>query len=371
MRKFLAAAVLGVGLSAGGQAQGVGPDVVHDLAADFSSTANPNGVWSYGWKSSLGGSFELLSFPGTYPLENAVPVRGWSLASLAYPPLVQHNGTAQTGLHDSGQCVWPPGTVIFTAGYDGTPKNFGVIRFTVPSDQGGMYLLESAVRSYLDGTRSGDADYHVVVNGGEVFGSFLLPCSAGGYTNLLSLAVGDTVDFVVGRGADGHLSGSGLKIQARLSHPAIPAVHRAAARVEVVNGFVVGFVITDPGYGYSASEPPAIRLSDVAGTGATAHAVVENGQVVRIEIDTNGRDYTGNTEVLIAKPPAQPAIAITVSRVTVRMSVVLGRKYQLDTSADMQTWTPSGDPFVAEAEEITQELPVTETQRFFRVREVP
>src|SRR5206468_313666 len=37
------------------------------------------------------------------------------------------------------------------------------------------------------------------------------------YSNVLALAGGDRLDFVVGRGADGRLSGSGLKIQAFLT----------------------------------------------------------------------------------------------------------------------------------------------------------
>ena len=33
--------------------------IVYDAAADFSPTNNPNGVWSYGWSSSLGSTFNL------------------------------------------------------------------------------------------------------------------------------------------------------------------------------------------------------------------------------------------------------------------------------------------------------------------------
>lgn len=33
---------------------------VFDLSRDFSIAANPNGVWSYGWKGSISGAFTLL-----------------------------------------------------------------------------------------------------------------------------------------------------------------------------------------------------------------------------------------------------------------------------------------------------------------------
>ncbi|HNQ88446.1 MAG TPA: LamG domain-containing protein [Verrucomicrobiota bacterium] len=164
---------------------------------------------------------------------------------------------------------------------------------------------------------------------------------------------------------------SQAEVQALFTLESTPPVpHRATAKVQIVNGYVVGFTMTDHGYGYSDTEPPAVRIRDAVGTGAVAHAVVENGLVVRIEIDNNGRNYTGNATVLIATPPFWPTMSVFVSRITVKMAVVLGRKYQLDVSSDMQTWSPFGDPFVAEEEEITQEFPVTETQKFFRIREV-
>src|SRR6185503_15054602 len=80
----------------------------------------------------------------------------------------------------------------------------------------GEYRLESAVRTYLNGPASGDTDYHVVKNGVEVFGQFMPPSSSSGYSNSLSLVAGDILDFLVGRGQDQQLYGSGLIIDARL-----------------------------------------------------------------------------------------------------------------------------------------------------------
>jgi hypothetical protein len=56
-----------------------------------------------------------------------------------------------------------------------------------------------------------------VKNGAEIFGQFLSANSATGYTNTVALSVGDTIDFVIGRGADGSQYASGLKIQAALN----------------------------------------------------------------------------------------------------------------------------------------------------------
>src|SRR4029453_7438240 len=82
---------------------------------------------------------------------------------------------------------------------------------------GGAYRLETSVRSLFDNTRSRDADFHVVQNGHELFGQFLPPNSGTSYANLLTLAPGDTLDFAIGRGADGLTADTGLKIQATLA----------------------------------------------------------------------------------------------------------------------------------------------------------
>jgi hypothetical protein len=53
------------------------------------------------------------------------------------------------------------------------------------------------------------------------------------------------------------------------------------------------------------------------------------------------------------------------------VSVVLGRRYQLESSANLATWSPVGDPFVAQDDTVTQEFVVQETGRYFRINEVP
>jgi hypothetical protein len=57
--------------------------------------------------------------------------------------------------------------------------------------------------------------------------------------------------------------------------------------------------------------------------------------------------------------------------VTVTSKVVLGLKYLPESSADLQTWTAVGAPFVAESEELNQECVVGETGQFFRITQVP
>lgn len=353
---------LGLGVSGFGQSSRV-----YDVSRDFSpAAANPNGPWSYGWKSGLDGAFSLLAVHETYTVENGVPVEVLWFAARSNP-MVGYNATTNTAIHDSGQAVLPPGTVWFEAGYDGTAQNFSAIRFTVPSGETGLYRLESAVQCYLDGDRSGDTDYHVVVNGGEVFGQFLAPRTATGYTNTLSLAAGDTVDFMVGRGADGHAYGSGLKIQATLSEVCIP--HAATATATVVGGFVVGATITDGGCGYT--DAPLVKIVGGGGSGATATASITDGVVTAITMTGAGIGYTSLPSIQIASPPFVPWLEIGVSKVRVTLHVVLGQKYVLECSTDMSAWNRVGTEFTADAEVIVQEFDVDSTGRYFRILQVP
>jgi hypothetical protein len=65
----------------------------YDAAADFSGTANPNGVWSYGYTDSLGGSFHADFSQGT----NIYGEEAWSPYTTSNPrgyPLIFYNPTS-------------------------------------------------------------------------------------------------------------------------------------------------------------------------------------------------------------------------------------------------------------------------------------
>jgi hypothetical protein len=144
---------------------------------------------------------------------------------------------------------------------------------------------------------------------------------------------------------------------------------KATSTAQVVNGFVVGTKITDGGFGYDS--PPAVLIVGGGGSGATAVATVANGVVTAITISNPGTGYTSSPIVRIASPPFAPKLAIETSKVFVRMSVVLGRKYQLEASTDLNTWTSSGPAFIAQDEELVQEFDVNQVGRYFRINQVP
>ena len=144
---------------------------------------------------------------------------------------------------------------------------------------------------------------------------------------------------------------------------------KATATSQVVNGFVVGVKITDFGFGYETA--PTVLLVGGGGTGATAVATVQNGVVTGITITNPGTGYTSAPLVRIASPPFTPKLAIEVSKVNVRLSVVLGRKYQIESSSDFTNWKPASAVFVAQDEELIQEFDVNTTGNYYRINQVP
>lgn len=194
----------------------------YDLSSEFSPSANPAGPWTLGAKTNLSSSIVPFGVKGTTSL-NGTPIQYWQLVP-AQEPTIYHNGTASTAAFGTILTA-PPGTVWLYAGVTASPYAFGAVRFTVPAGGAGTYVIESAVAPIYDGPPQGDTDFHVVHNGVELFGQFLAPVERTSYTNAVALAVGDTIDFLVGRGADNNNYGSGLKLKARLinNDPTPPA----------------------------------------------------------------------------------------------------------------------------------------------------
>lgn len=343
-----------------------GQTTVYDVERDFSIASNPNGVWSYGWKSDLTGNLTLLTVPRTY-LDRGVPIQDWVLANNQIPQVYHNSTTNQTV--NSGEGEYPPLSVLLNAGFNGWPQNFCAIRFTVPPLGGGVYRLESSAKSRLVGASSRDSDYHVITNGVEAFGIFLPPNSITGYTNEMLLNPGDTVDFMTGRGADGIDFGSGIQLKATLGLNPFCTPHKAKATAQLVNGFVVDASLTDSGCGYTNA--PLVLIQGGGGSGATARAVITDGRVTDIIITDAGIGYETPPRIVIASPPFVPKVSINVSKVNVVQEVVLGRRYVLESSHTGQGWSEALPPFTAISESITNEFDTDLTGRFFRLREVP
>ncbi len=148
----------------------------------------------------------------------------------------------------------------------------------------------------------------------------------------------------------------------------ISEAYRATAEPQVANGFVIGFVVTDPGWGYDFV--PKVRVKDEFGEGAEAHCIVENGMIVGIVVDNPGSGYSEETYVKVGSPYKFNSLSIKVTEVEITMLLNLGELYQLESTVDHITWEKVGEPFIAEDEEVKLRLEVVDRIRYFRVHEV-
>ena len=224
--------------------------VAYNLGRDF-ALVNPNGPWTYGYQSAVGAPFNLLVSHQTVQSENGLPILLWHSQGA---PAVYANTNETTAI--SGGEAYPPHIAWCYAGGEGSGRNFVTMRFTVPADGGGLYRIASAVAPRIS-SGGDDSDYHVAKNGTELFGQFLGATESGGYTNSIALQAGDTIDFLVGRGANGRLYGSGLKIQVTISletnAPPLPPTGLVA------NGsFELG---VDPGISSDVSAPNSTTIT--------------------------------------------------------------------------------------------------------------
>ena len=188
-----------------------------DLSAGFSAASNPNDPWSYGWTESIGGSFTALTVPWVSTADGSEQVPSWQLTSYQTPAVYKNTAGATISV-GGGAASIPAETVWYYPGEDGRSENYGVIRFTVPYGLGGgTYNMEVQVDPVYPSSPQGDTDFHVVINGTEVFGVFLDPDQSASWSvSIIGFQDGDTLDFVIGRGDDGSQYGSGLRIDATI-----------------------------------------------------------------------------------------------------------------------------------------------------------
>ena len=186
----------------------------YDVGQQFSSTANPNGVWLYGWSPTVGGPVTPLGVAHSSPTESGVMVPSWQLTPY-WAPVVYANTASEDAVFGGGAVHMPPGAMWFAPGQDGRPENFTVIQFTAPASSN--YLVNVAVKPVYPAYPQGDTDFHVVRNSEELFGVYLNPTQTASFSNVVALEAGETIRFVLGRGADGSEYGSILQIAARIT----------------------------------------------------------------------------------------------------------------------------------------------------------
>jgi hypothetical protein len=208
---------------------------IFDAAADFSPTANPNGVWSYGFipAGGLYTDFALYDLGGPAPdIPGLDAWRHTAGSSDPRVPVVAHNGGSST-LYAYGDLVLPPGEMHLHPGPEGQQT---VVRFTAPFD--GTFQIDVTFSvgdpPGFGGTTT--TDVHVTRDGVSLFdgdvNGYASPTDSEHLSGLQTLAAGDIIDFTVGFG-NGNYYFDTTFLDATISAPQAPTPPSVGGIVEM------------------------------------------------------------------------------------------------------------------------------------------
>lgn len=183
----------------------VDPNTHYDNANEFSIAQNPNGVWSYGYSTTLGGTFS--AFTTSAAASNGL--QSW------FTPSVQDLGTPLVYRNASLDPISVASATLggLEAGFHPGPNTLAVYRFTAPS--AGSYFVEASFFTH-DSNATG-VDVHVLHNAGAAL--FSAPLAYSGaetftfWSGTVSMAAGGTLDFAVGSAGNYLHDATGLGVQ--------------------------------------------------------------------------------------------------------------------------------------------------------------
>ncbi len=292
-RVFLFVALMAIGLAP--MANRVSAQNAYSAVGDFSTNANPNGVWSYGWATELGRPFQLLSTPlsgapsPVFGWDNNLSVPDWAGVFCDFSATNVQSGTSfeepdALSMDPQGQAVM----VRFTAP---TSASYHVAGFFRMQDIG---TQAHAVSILVNGDTTNFYEY---TGGGQPGQQYPFLFAQG----LTQGQIGQTIDFVVS--CDGVYYELSTGLQALVA----PCPYPVTAVAIETNGFVIGTQILDPGCGFTNA--PLVLFQGGGGTGAGGVAVVSNGILMGVTITNAGFGYTNTPALIIGGPPsitAQP-----------------------------------------------------------------
>jgi hypothetical protein len=194
---------------------------IYSAVGDFSATNNPNGPWTYGYETTLGGTFSTLAFA-----DSAHGLDAWA-TNANYPggdatPYIAHNPSGSTITYTSFSV--PADELQLQPGPQG---EYAVVRWISPylsattlTISGHFSSEDNHVTPDPAGTSS---DAHVLFNGVSLLDTNI---DGIGVVSPFSLTVqvgaGDTIDFAVGYGSNLDYSFDSTGLQAVLSETPEP-----------------------------------------------------------------------------------------------------------------------------------------------------
>lgn len=181
---------------------------VYDLAGDFSFAANPQGAWSYGYAGAPGAEFHPYA-------SKRISDEGFSLwygTTDNYTPGLLKNETGAPYTNTTHSITWAAGDITLHPGRNGACS---VARWTAPA---GGAVTFSATFTLID-AQAEDVDIHVLQNNESLYAGTLagyMGTQTFDQTGPLTVASGDTIDFVVGYGPGGSFLNDTTRVSAGL-----------------------------------------------------------------------------------------------------------------------------------------------------------
>jgi hypothetical protein len=193
-----------------------------DASEAFTKNQNPNGPWSYGWSTSLGGGFT----PFTTGTVNNDDLEAWNASGLA--ALGIYRNAKDRLLPVANRIFYQPGQLAM---HPGPAGQVSVLRWTAPA--AGSYDVTAAFRA-LD-AQPATTDVHVLHNGVSKFdGTVNATMSGPAYAGTLALQAGDTVDVAVGYG-NGSYNYDTTAVSFRINR-SVPSIRVAPGQVLLAPG---------------------------------------------------------------------------------------------------------------------------------------
>lgn len=190
-----------------------------DLTSEFSVTnGNPNGAWSYGYKSSSTGVFTAFTQSGTGAIVGPGTFDFWgNTIAFTVPAAYKLTAGTLTG-YNGGNGGISVGDVSL---HPGSAGEYAVVRYTVAST--GLYDI-SALWGAGDGTSQyGNVDAELLLNSSSLFSAANTGVNQSFSASAVALNAGDFLDIQVGRGNDSYLYDTtpvNLKITQAVPEPA-------------------------------------------------------------------------------------------------------------------------------------------------------
>ena len=206
--------------------------VVYDANADFVAYENANsgpavapvnGVWSYGTKGTLDGTFNGYTVHTDSGFESAGLLQGWQETDDGVPALMVNVGSTPSPVC-CGITAVDPGQIFMHPDPGGQPDMFTVLRFTAPS--AGSFTAAAN----FEQLHSNPATTYLRVAG--------VVTDTGAGTSTLteagSIAAGQTIDFIVGPQPNGDYGSTSTGLFATIDFTPVP--EPASAAVVMIAG---------------------------------------------------------------------------------------------------------------------------------------